>query len=162
MLDQCWEDGVGWVLAVAREKLQRRQWHPTPVLLPGKSHGWTPATPADITRFSSVPALTSKPRYLTPHNKTAHIRDSAEGTFCGRFLGPDGGGAYISRAKSREDTCLHPRLLAHSPPQGPPRQASPSSPQNAAVGPSLRPLTPPRDLSVNPGELACALPLGLS
>jgi len=20
--------------------LQRRQWHPTPVLLPGKSHGW--------------------------------------------------------------------------------------------------------------------------
>ena len=23
-----------------RFKLQRRQWHPTPVLLPGKSHGW--------------------------------------------------------------------------------------------------------------------------
>ena len=22
------------------EKIQRRQWHPTPVLLPGKSHGW--------------------------------------------------------------------------------------------------------------------------
>ena len=21
---------------------QRRQWHPTPVLLPGKSHGWEP------------------------------------------------------------------------------------------------------------------------
>ena len=21
-------------------KMQRRQWHPTPVLLPGKSHGW--------------------------------------------------------------------------------------------------------------------------
>ena len=24
----------------ARELTQRRQWHPTPVLLPGKSHGW--------------------------------------------------------------------------------------------------------------------------
>ena len=24
----------------ARGELQRRQWHPTPVLLPGKSHGW--------------------------------------------------------------------------------------------------------------------------
>ena len=23
------------------EHLRRRQWHPTPVLLPGKSHGWT-------------------------------------------------------------------------------------------------------------------------
>ena len=23
-----------------RQYLQRRQWHPTPVLLPGKSHGW--------------------------------------------------------------------------------------------------------------------------
>ena len=27
-------------LAVTREKRGRRQWHPTPVLLPGKSHGW--------------------------------------------------------------------------------------------------------------------------
>ena len=23
-----------------KEKCWRRQWHPTPVLLPGKSHGW--------------------------------------------------------------------------------------------------------------------------
>ena len=23
-----------------KENLRRRQWHPTPVLLPGKSHGW--------------------------------------------------------------------------------------------------------------------------
>ena len=23
-----------------KKKNQRRQWHPTPVLLPGKSHGW--------------------------------------------------------------------------------------------------------------------------
>ena len=28
------------LLTVPRAKLQRRQWHPTPVLLPGKSHGW--------------------------------------------------------------------------------------------------------------------------
>ena len=27
-------------LAVARDLEQRRQWQPTPVLLPGKSHGW--------------------------------------------------------------------------------------------------------------------------
>ena len=27
-------------LAAARSILWRRQWHPTPVLLPGKSHGW--------------------------------------------------------------------------------------------------------------------------
>ena len=25
---------------IARTVLRRRQWHPTPVLLPGKSHGW--------------------------------------------------------------------------------------------------------------------------
>ena len=25
----------------AIRKLRRRQWHPTPVLLPGKSHGWS-------------------------------------------------------------------------------------------------------------------------
>ena len=28
---------VKWLL---RDGSQRRQWHPTPVLLPGKSHGW--------------------------------------------------------------------------------------------------------------------------
>src|SRR5574337_1011558 len=27
-------------LAICMPSLQRRQWHPTPVLLPGKSHGW--------------------------------------------------------------------------------------------------------------------------
>ena len=27
-------------LAPSRELWRRRQWHPTPVLLPGKSHGW--------------------------------------------------------------------------------------------------------------------------
>ena len=30
----CWEDSWGWL-----EALWRRQWHPNPVLLPGKSHG---------------------------------------------------------------------------------------------------------------------------
>ena len=33
-----------WVLApnfrVLQLQIQRRKWHPTPVLLPGKSHGW--------------------------------------------------------------------------------------------------------------------------
>ena len=28
-----------WLLAFCRERDRRRQWHPTPVLLPGKSHG---------------------------------------------------------------------------------------------------------------------------
>ena len=27
-------------LLISSEMLQRKQWHPTPVLLPGKSHGW--------------------------------------------------------------------------------------------------------------------------
>jgi len=27
-------------LKINRPELWRRQWHPTPVLLPGKSHGW--------------------------------------------------------------------------------------------------------------------------
>ena len=27
-------------LSGTRTDLQRRRWHPTPVLLPGKSHGW--------------------------------------------------------------------------------------------------------------------------
>ena len=29
-----------WVQAPGREDLWRRKWQPTPVLLPGKSHGW--------------------------------------------------------------------------------------------------------------------------
>ena len=36
-----------------------------------------PATPADLTRLSSAPALTSKPSYLTPHDKTTRIREPA-------------------------------------------------------------------------------------
>ena len=28
------------VIGVSQPALRRRQWHPTPVLLPGKSHGW--------------------------------------------------------------------------------------------------------------------------
>ena len=40
-----WEIGIGictlpCVKQRASGKLRRRQWHPTPVLLPGKSHGW--------------------------------------------------------------------------------------------------------------------------
>ena len=30
----------GKILVQGRECNRRRQWHPTPVLLPGKSHGW--------------------------------------------------------------------------------------------------------------------------
>ena len=29
-----------WLLVRMHHLTQRRQWHPTPVLLPGKSHGW--------------------------------------------------------------------------------------------------------------------------
>ena len=29
-----------YLIAMARTSIRRRQWHPTPVLLPGKSHGW--------------------------------------------------------------------------------------------------------------------------
>ena len=29
-----------FLLFASMHSLQRRQWHPTPVLLPGKSHGW--------------------------------------------------------------------------------------------------------------------------
>ena len=29
-----------WSKSYVRKTLWRRQWHPTPVLLPGKSHGW--------------------------------------------------------------------------------------------------------------------------
>ena len=31
--------GELWELVMDREAWQRRQWHPTPILLPGKSHG---------------------------------------------------------------------------------------------------------------------------
>ena len=31
---------VGTVIMASLYMLRRRQWHPTPVLLPGKSHGW--------------------------------------------------------------------------------------------------------------------------
>ena len=33
-------DLVSLINQPAREKMQRRRWHPTPVLLPGKSQGW--------------------------------------------------------------------------------------------------------------------------
>ena len=29
-----------WPISIDKKGIQRRQWHPTPVLLPGKSHGW--------------------------------------------------------------------------------------------------------------------------
>ena len=29
-----------WYLCMSRNRNRRRQWHPTPGLLPGKSHGW--------------------------------------------------------------------------------------------------------------------------
>ena len=31
---------ISWVISPTRSWTRRRQWHPTPVLLPGKSHGW--------------------------------------------------------------------------------------------------------------------------
>ena len=31
---------VNYKLALTKSIAKRRQWHPTPVLLPGKSHGW--------------------------------------------------------------------------------------------------------------------------
>ena len=31
---------IAWSLAGARKEFWRRRWHPTPVLLPRKSHGW--------------------------------------------------------------------------------------------------------------------------
>ena len=34
------EEHVSNYFATTRECGWRRQWHPTPVLLPGKSHGW--------------------------------------------------------------------------------------------------------------------------
>ena len=36
-LSTMWETGVQ---SLGREDPRRRQWHPTPILLPGKSHGW--------------------------------------------------------------------------------------------------------------------------
>ena len=35
-----WEDSLEKTMASHSSILQRRQWQPTPVLLPGKSHGW--------------------------------------------------------------------------------------------------------------------------
>ena len=34
------EKGVTWLTTFPTSNKWRRQWHPTPVLLPGKSHGW--------------------------------------------------------------------------------------------------------------------------
>jgi len=31
---------IAALFTIARTLKRRRQWHPTPVLLPGKSHGW--------------------------------------------------------------------------------------------------------------------------
>ena len=31
---------IAYILTLAQDRSRRRQWHPTPVLLPGKSHGW--------------------------------------------------------------------------------------------------------------------------
>ena len=38
--NQCKEIEENNRMGETRDLLRRRQWHPTPVLLPGKSHGW--------------------------------------------------------------------------------------------------------------------------
>ena len=38
--DQCKEIEGNNRMGKTRDLFWRRQWHPTPVLLPGKSHGW--------------------------------------------------------------------------------------------------------------------------
>ena len=38
--DQCKEIEENTGMGKTRDHFRRRQWHPTPVLLPGKSHGW--------------------------------------------------------------------------------------------------------------------------
>ena len=38
--DQCKEIEESNIMGKTRVHFGRRQWHPTPVLLPGKSHGW--------------------------------------------------------------------------------------------------------------------------
>ena len=38
--DQCKEIEENDRMGKTRDLFRRRQWHPTPVLLPGKSHGW--------------------------------------------------------------------------------------------------------------------------
>ena len=38
--DQCKEIEENYRLGKDRDLFQRRQWHPTPVLLPGKFHRW--------------------------------------------------------------------------------------------------------------------------
>ena len=38
--DQCKEIEENNGIGKTRNLFRRRQWHPTPVLLPGKSHGW--------------------------------------------------------------------------------------------------------------------------
>ena len=38
--DQCKETEENDRMGKTRDLFRRRQWHPTPVLLPGKSHGW--------------------------------------------------------------------------------------------------------------------------
>ena len=38
--DQCKAIEENNRMGKTRDLFQRRQWHPTPVLLPGKSHGW--------------------------------------------------------------------------------------------------------------------------
>ena len=38
--DQCKEIEENHRMGKTRDLFRRRQWHPTPVLLPGKSHGW--------------------------------------------------------------------------------------------------------------------------
>ena len=38
--DQCKEIAENNRMGKTRDLFRRRQWHPTPVLVPGKSHGW--------------------------------------------------------------------------------------------------------------------------
>ena len=65
-----------------RELFQRRQWHPTPVLLPGKSHGWRSLV--GCTELDTTERLSSSSRELfkkirdtkgTCYAKMASIKD---------------------------------------------------------------------------------------
>ena len=62
------------VLDVSKLQNRRRQWHPTPVLLPGKSHGWRSLvgrSPWQLNRRSTSPQ--TKSVYRAPSSKYSQL-----------------------------------------------------------------------------------------
>ena len=81
----------GWTLSSDRVQFQRRQWHPTPVLLPGNSHGWRSLVGCNPWGFEELDTT----EWLHFHFSLSCIEEGNGNPLqCSCLENPRGGGAW--------------------------------------------------------------------